>query len=321
MELIIKPTGRCNFDCTFCSANGLDIAHPENGVPQPIKELIKKLQPTGIIVTGGEPLTVDPGYYLELFELANCHISFTSNMKDFYLHPNKWKDIVTNPNFGFITSFNYGNTRRWDPHTPYTEEKFTEVHELFKEVSGRDYLPFIAVIDESNEGRIMDHIYLAKRLGTKVKINGACKIGLQDHSYPRYKILKAYIDIIDAGLEKYEMTCSERHLGRCPFNIHMLCKSTIRACYVDSNGQLHYGCCEDLLSAGKEILMDTEFPVKPVSIMPPKVKYIKKDCINCELFRLCHGCSAQLNYAKEFDNYCDEMLKLKDDLIRQGWAL
>ena len=321
MELIIKPTGRCNFDCSFCSADGLDIAHPTH-VPEPIKELIQKMKPDSIIVTGGEPMTIDPSYYLELKEIAQCHIGFTSNMKDFYLHPDKWKEIVQDPMFGFITSFNYGNSRKWDPHTVYTEEMFIDVFNRFYEVSGGQKLKFIAVIDEYNEDTIMDHVYLAKRLGTQVKINGALGEGRQHNTYPRYKIIKAYIDIIDAGLEAYEMTCSDRMLSRCPFNTEFMCGSTIRCCYVDSYGKLHYGICDDEISSGREIPMDT-FPIQSIPKKPDMKDCISKKCMYCELYRVCNSCNAQrmLAIADQDPHYCEEMQKLIPDLIRVGWKL
>lgn len=321
MELIIKPTGRCNFNCTFCSSANLDIAHPTTGVPKPIKDLILKMKPTNIIVTGGEPLTIDPEYYLELQELGKCHISFTSNMKDFYFHPEKWERLVKDPNMGFITSFNYGDTRRWDENTPYTEEKFIEVSNLFKEVSGKDFLPFIAVIDESNEDMLLDHVYLAKRLGTLVKINNASKIGRCGKNYPKWKMIKAYLNIIDLGLGDYEITCREREFGRCAFNTNFMCNSTIRCCYVDSAGKLHYGICDDEVSAEREIPMDEEFPVPINPKVPGKDQYIHDKCVYCELFRFCHGCNAHRLHAREFPEHCSEMLKMKDDLIRTGWAL
>lgn len=319
MELIIKPTGRCNFDCTFCSSAYLDIAHP-TCVPEKIKDLIQKMKPDSIIVTGGEPLTIDPAYYLELQELGNCHVGFTTNLKDFYLHPDKWNEIFTNPNFGFITSFNYGDTRRWDPETPYTEEKFIEVTNLFNEVTGQP-LPFIAVIDESNEHLLMDHIDLARRLNTMVKINCATKIGRQGINYPKYKIVQAYVKIIDMGLDQYEITCHDRELGRCAFNTNFMCNSAIRCCYVDTAGELHYGICDDELSAEKEIPMDTSFPLIPHPTIPNKSDHITKQCVYCDLFRFCNGCNSHRQHAKEFPEYCTEMLKLKDDLIRQGWSI
>ena len=320
MELIIKPTGLCNMNCTFCSAANLDIAHPSK-VPNQIKELIQKLKPNSIIVTGGEPLTIDPSYYWELLDIAQCHIGFTSNMKDFYLNPNKWKDIIQHPNFDFITSFNYGETRLWDPTTPYSEEMFRKVHKIYTEISNGKSLNFIAVIDKSNENTIMDHIYLAKDLNCKVKINGACKIGRQGINYPKYKIIKFYLDLIDMGLDQYEITCCERHLGRCALNTNFMCQSAIRCCYVDHNDKLHYGICDDLISAGIEIPMDDTFPLDPKPEIPKLQDHINNKCVYCDLFRFCHGCIAHREHAKEFPEHCEEMLKLKDRLIKTGWKL
>lgn len=321
MELIIKPTGKCNFNCTFCSADSLNIAHPKDGtVPEKLAELIQDMKPDHIIVTGGEPLTVDPMYYWRLHEIANCHIGFTTNLKDFWTHPDKWQDMFKHPDFGVITSFNYGESRLWDAHTVYTEEMFREVTQLYNDITGRP-LPFIAVIDENNEERMMDHVYLARDLRTQVKLNAACKMGRQGTNYPKYKMIQTYINIIDMGLGEYEMTCHDRKLGRCAFNTNLMCANTIRCCYIDTDGNLHYGNCEDLISIGQEIPMDTEFPVKAKAVFPAKDAIINEKCINCELFRFCNGCRAHSANAKDFPEYCDEMLKLKDDLIRQGWAM
>lgn len=325
MELIIKPTGLCNFNCEFCSASNLDISHPKNGVPKEIKDLILKMKPSTIILTGGEPLMVGPDYIMEIQELApdNTYISLTSNMKDFYFNPDKWRDVVNHPHIRFITSFNYGHTRRWDENTVYDENMFKKVTNKFKEITGGKSLPFIAIIDESNEEFIMDHIYLAKELNTKVKINGACKLGRQGKNYPKYKIIKSYIEIIDKGLEKYEITCSNRKLGQCAFNTNFMCSSTIRVCYIDSNGKLHYGRCEDEISLGKcgEIPMDENLPIDPKVEIPSIKDHITNKCSYCELFRFCNGCHEHRKHAKEFSEYCGEMMKLKDDIIRQGWAI
>lgn len=319
MELIIKPTGMCNFNCTFCSAAYLDIAHPTR-VPDKIKDLIKKMKPDSIIVTGGEPLMVNPEYYLELQELGNCNVGFTTNMKDFYLHPDKWKPIFTSPHFGFITSFNYGETRRWDENTPYTEEKFIEVTKMFTDMTGKT-LPFIAVIDDSNEDTLMDHVYLAKRLNTMVKINGATKIGRQGVNYPKYKIVKAYLKIIEMGLADYEITCHDRSLGRCAFNTNFMCNSAIRCCYVDTAGELHYGICDDELSDEREIPMDPSFPLIPCPKIPTPDEHINDKCVYCDLFRFCHGCNSHRRHAKEFPEHCEEMLKMKDEIILTGWSI
>lgn len=319
MQLIIKPTGRCNFNCTFCSACNLDIAHPNNGVPQKIKEVIERIKPDGLIITGGEPLECSPEYYLELQELAKCKISLTTNLKGLFLEPEKWKPIFTHPAFEFITSFNYGETRRWDKDTPYSEERFLEVVELYKSITGKA-LPFIAIIDESNEDKFIDHVYLAQKIGSYTKINNATAQGRQTTSYPRYKLFQQYLKIIEMGLDQFEIHCKERRVGRCPFNTHLLCGSTIRCCYVDSKGELHYSTCDDEISLGREFPLEERKP-EEVPVYPAIESHINDKCIYCDLFRLCNGCKSQREAAKTCPEHCEEMLKMKDKLIEVGWHL
>lgn len=315
MELIIKPTGRCNFACKFCSAHGLDVAHPKDGkVPEILKEYINKHKIEKIIVTGGEPLMMDPDYYYELYSLPSVmNISITTNLKDFYLNPDKWVDLFNKEWFGITTSFNYGNTRMWDKDTVYTEEMFIKVINKFKEyIPGRPVPSFIAVIDESNEDTILDHVYLAKRLNTMVKLNAAVKSGRQSKSYPRYKIIKAYNKIIDLGLEDYECNCSTRKLNKCPQNIGFKCLTMIRCCYIDKNGQMHFSTCDEQISLGHEF-SENEIPVITEN------DFIKEECSYCDLFWFCNGCNNFREDSKKFPEHCEEMKKMLPDLIRNGW--
>lgn len=324
MELIIKPTGRCNMNCKFCSAGELDIQHPaDEKVPQQIKDLIQEIKPNTIIVTGGEPLMMQPSYYYELHELTGGLICPTSNLKDFYLHPDKWVDLFKEKWFSVTTSFNYGDTRRWDADTPFTEEKFIEVINMVKDLTGRPPTSFIAVIDESNEHTAMDHVILAKKLGMQVKLNNAIAVGRQKVHFPRYKIFKYYMDIIDAGLDDYERYCSIRKSGICPFNIDMMCSTSIRCCYVDHNGKLHVGTCDEELSGGIELTYEeackTVIEYCPAPL--PASEYITPECVYCELFRLCNGCHQNRRHAKEDPNFCSEMKKLESRIIKSGWKL
>lgn len=316
MELIIRVTGRCNFDCTFCSAGSLDIAHPTNGVPEQIKDVIRTIKPNSIIISGGEPLLVGPEYYEELLELAKCPISITTNLKDFYYNPDKWVNLFTNPKIGIVTSFNYGDTRKWNPNTTYTEEKFLEVYNLFKEKTGRN-ISFIAVIDESNEKYAIKHAELAKRIGSCVRLNNAVRQGRQDVTFPRYKIFQKYFEICEAGLGEYEVYCKFKEFDKCPINTKMLCKSQIRTCYVDNDDKLHYyGCCESLFG---EKLIDYKSDIinAPKSCYPELKDHVNNNCACCELFEICNGCESQrFEYPPE---HCEEMLKLKDKFIKHGW--
>ena len=314
MELIIRVTGRCNFDCTFCSAEGLDIAHPADGrVPSEIKRVIETIHPTSIIISGGEPLMVDPGYYLELLDIAKCRMSITSNLKDFYYNPEKWVELLTRPGVGLITSFNYGDARRWDPKTPYTEEMFRKISDKYREYIGKP-LPFIAVIDENNEDTVMDHVLLAKEIGTYCRLNNVTAQGRQKSTYPKWKMIKHYLDIMDAGLGEYEIYCRDMRFDQCPMNFKMLCQCTIRTCFVDTKSKLHYyNCCEDD-TMDQEIDLTTEHIIRGPQY--PK-KHVNENCVFCDLFPLCNGCRSQARMLPP--EHCEEMLKLKDRLLKYGW--
>lgn len=319
MQLIIRVTGRCNFDCTFCSAGSLNIAHPTNGVPEQIKEVIETIKPTGLVISGGDPLLVDPSYYYELLEMNNGgikNISITSNMKDFYFHPDKWIDLFKNPRIGIITSFNYGNTRKWDSNTIYDEDKFIEIYNLYHEKTG-EKLAFIAVIDKDNKDTVIKTVKLAKRLGTICKVNNVLQQGRSDVTYPRYKMFQHYIDIIDAGLRNYEIYCKNDINSKCPINSQFLCKSSIRSCYVDKDNNLHYfGCGESEIENPLDFHQDKD--IVPCQCYPKISEHVNSKCISCELFSICNGCETQRNsYPPE---HCEEMLKLKHRLIEQGWV-
>ena len=316
MELTIRVTGRCNFDCTFCSVTNLDVKHPVNGVPDKIKELINTIKPSSISITGGEPLLVDPEYYLELYDLAKCHISIISNLKEFYYNPEKWRPVFTHPNIDIITSFNYGDTRKWDKDTIYDEEMFIKIYNMYYEMTGKS-LYFIAVIDNDNEHLVIKHTELAKRLNTKVRINNATRQGRQKYTYPRYKLFQKYFEIIEAGLGSYEIYCDKANLDHCPINRNMNCKSYIRTCYIDSNNELHYyDCCESC--QGENLINYKNDNMIPTAIYPPMKKHVNQKCSYCELFEICNGCDSQKSeYPPE---HCEEMLKMKDKFISVGWV-
>lgn len=315
MQLIIRVTGKCNFDCSFCSAGGMSIEHPLHGVPEQIKKVIANLKPTSIIISGGEPLMVDPGYYLELLEIAKCSISITSNLKDFYHHPEKWREVLRRPEIGLVTSFNYGDTRKWDPNTPYSEEMFRKVVDLYNREIQRP-LMFIAVIDESNEQFAVAHAQLAKDLDTVVRLNNATEQGRQKTTYPRYKMFQHYMDILDAGLGDYEIYTRNRRFDQCPMNCGMLCQSSIRSCYVDVLGNLHYyQCCENEELGGK-LDPENDHP-EMIPEYPPLEEHVNGDCVFCPLYRLCNGCASQrMLYPPE---HCEEMRKLIPRFQEHGW--
>lgn len=321
MELIIKPTGKCNFNCKFCAASSLDISHTPKHVPDRIKETIDILKPDGIIITGGEPLCCEPEYYEELLTMCDCNIVFTTNLKDFWLHPYKWIPLFKNDRIRVGTSFNYGNGRRWDKDTVYDEKMFRDVMSLFRENMGYTP-PFIAVITEENEDAYLKHVLLAKELDTYCRLNNALKMGRSGSYYPRYKIFKMWLDVINKGLEDYEQNCFERSFGICPINSSGMCQSCIRAIYVDGDQKVHYADCEDKLNRNDNCEIEID-KVRPIPKLTPvdHDQVITKNCLYCELCNICNGCATNRENAREDPNYCREMLKLKNDIISAGWKL
>lgn len=324
MHLIIKPTGLCNFNCTFCSAHDLTIHHPSDGkVPEKIKNFINELKPDSLIITGGEPLMVSPDYYYNLHEIIDCPISATTNLKDFYLHPEKWASLFKEKWFSIATSFNYGDSRRWDKNTVYDDIMFKKVMEKYRQYVDDDIPIFLSVIDENNEDRVIDHVLLAKELHTQAKLNNAISAGLQSKTYQRYKMFQHYLKIIEMGLEDYEYYCSARHIDECPRNIHHYCSTSIRCCYLDNHNELHIATCDEQLSFGHELPEDQIIPKSKIPV--PEIinpsDYITDKCPYCNLFSLCNGCRTNRDGAKQDPNYCTEMKKLEQKIIDTGWMI
>lgn len=342
MELIIKPTVACNFACTFCSAGTMccDHNYDKKNVPNVLRDYIIRTKPTNIIVTGGDPLMMDPEYYYQLYELIKDNpnnsynidnsytcISLTTNLKDFYLNPDKWSPLFNEPWIGIGTSFQYGDGRRWDKDTIYTEEMFMKVQELLKERTGK-YAQFIAVIDEKTEDSVLDLCRLAKKLNVQVRINNViCAGKYSKDTYPRYKIYQKYFEIIDAGLGEYETNCVERGDNKCPKNCYGECKYFIHCAFVDENGKLLISTCDEQMSHGYFIDESLWYPDEledqswrnSCKILYGPEDYISNKCPTCELFGLCNGCLTNREAAKKDPNYCQEMTKIKDKIIDYGW--
>ena len=330
MELIIKPTVACNFACTFCSAGKMcNHKYDPNNIPDVLKEHILKTKPNHVIITGGDPLMMNPEYYYKLHDILpkNSHISMTTNLKDFYLNPDKWTALFNEPWMGIGTSFQYGNDRKWDENTVYTEEMFLKVQDLFYQRTGRHAF-FIAVINEDNEDTVLDLCRLAKKLGVSVKINNMLSVGkYENKTYPRYKMYKKYLEVIDAGLEDYETNCLDRKVNRCPKNFYGACEYSIHCVMVDENGELKLSTCDEQMALGHYLdkkywnLNEIEsFKCDGRNTINPK-DYIKPECPACELFGLCNGCRTNRDEAKKDPIYCEEMLKIKDKIIEYGWWL
>lgn len=322
MILLIKPTSACNFCCDFCSIKDLKIKMQRKHVPQQIKDLIKKLKPDWISVTGGEPLTQEPSYFYELLDLIDGEVAMTSNLKYFYENPDKWVPLFKNPRITVCTSFQYGNGRKWDKNTPFTEEKFSEIIKLYEEKVGREPPQFIAVITEENYDRALDHLYLAKKLNTRCKLNRVLSLGgAKDDYFPFAKMIDLYYEIKKRGLDPWYADIDSFQFGTCNINTNLLCDSTTRATWVKQDGTLEYGNCEDLLASGMSKRdINEERPNQLPTELNPEV-LISKNCLTCELCKLCNACEANRFCNKKDPNHCQEMLKRMDKIKEMKWLL
>ena len=301
MELIINPTNRCNFDCTFCSAYNL----PKGDIDR--KRLYnyikcKRDEINIIIFNGGDPLMMEPEFYTNIIELTkdyNIPLSLTTNLYDFYINPDKWIDLF--------------KTRRLKNGKVYDKDMFIKVINLFNDKIG--YKPsFISVIEEDNSIKTMkDTILFAKEIGTTCKLNKALSYGRQDAYYPRYRFIaqytKAMYDLINEGIkvEKYETNFRNIHNffnnkeSHCPLNRR--CHNNILCI----NPDFKFYNCSNIATNPK---LYSKYSTNTVHSFYQDYQCIKNKCVLCELFNFCNSCKSYVEECirnSDIRNYCTEM--------------
>lgn len=317
VQLIVRSTSRCNFNCTFCSASKLKGELLVDDIIQHIRDY----QPIqSLIFEGGDPTCKSPDFYwnvLDRIEKESLNVEtygMTTNMWDFYKRPDKWVDLFKLPNMHVCTSFQYGN-KRLIGKTVYTESMFTEVYDQFQKLVGKP-LPFIAVIDQDNRDSVLKTVQLAKRLDTSCKINAAFEAGNQDVGYGLPDILEDYTMIINHGLEQYENNCmtivdiikKRNDSNNCPWMRN--CNSSIRCvspnnevstCSIE-NSWIDYKAPLNKNGERDMTLMSEGFVVKP-------------QCLSCHLFDWCNQCRVAVMQAKHTPNFCERMQQVMPKLI------
>lgn len=194
---------------------------------------------------------------------------------------------------------------------------FIDTMQLFANRIG--YVPyFISVISQDNESRALDHLRLAKRLGTKCKLNAMLDLGLSQSTYPFYKMVDIWLAAEHEGLSEWHNNAIQLKHGGCCFNTNGLCQSTIRAMWIANDGSLKYGNCEDMLLLGSKIPVDaaqpTASPANLTDVISPR-------CYTCELCRLCNSCRSQRRANAKDQHFCEEMLKRKEQILDSGWNI
>ena len=334
MDLVIKPTERCNFNCSFCSSPK-KLETEEVDVNKVLYFLDCYPETRTIIVNGGDPLMMDPKYYFDILhhiedQELQTTLCLMTNLWGFYQYPEKWKELFQARNVKVGTSFQYGEGRR-TMTGPFTEDLFRKVITKFEDYIG--YTPmFIAVINEDNEDTVIKTIELAKELKTVCKINPMFKSGRASNPYPLYKMYKNYLHIIDKGLDKYEQnstnlknfssgttTCS------MPFNKQM-CDQGIR-CIGPRN---EYHSCpainddhyDDYNRMKFTYELNFEADMKEQRLNRLNTIYLmslKPECLECPLYKLCNNCAKHVKDYKEMgeefiEEHCNGMKEQQEEL-------
>lgn len=337
MDLIIKPTERCNFKCTFCSSTHItDDKSTELDLVYIYRFLERFPETNTIIVNGGDPLMMHPSYYTQLFEHldsidSNASVSFTTNLWPFYKNPARWKDIFNHPRMGITTSFQYGGGRLKGDLTEFSEEDFWLTSNAMLEHCG--YRPdFIAVITEENQHLAVKNVELAKKMGVECKLNYAFSsgppvkfkniiMGQEGKPYMLAEIYEIYVKVWEAGLAPWEYNTKQmvKRLSQggttCPQNRE--CDGGIRT--LQPSGD-YYSCGafgDDKLfpiDYEKEMAGDKVFPLR----FQPEIQSLKQGCYSCPMFQICNGCKKTIKDLKDYnmvESHCSKMKKLAPSII------
>jgi radical SAM protein with 4Fe4S-binding SPASM domain len=327
MDLIVKPTELCNFKCTFCSSS--KITENDNTAQLDLLKIFRFLDrypdTQTIIVNGGDPLMMDPKYYMDIIEFLDrnnypASISLTTNLWPFYKKPEKWLEVFQNPRVGIATSFQYGGGRLKGDFTEFTEEDFWKCSDAVLKYCG--YRPgFIAVIVEENEDTVIKTVELAKKMDVVCKVNYAMASGEQSAPYVKGKMYKGYVDIWKAGLADWEhntqamMVKLKGHSTTCPVNRD--CDAGIRTLQPEGD---YYSC--GAFGDDMDKAIDFEREMAGEFFTPLRedlhLNNLKRSCFTCPMFQICNGCRKTVKDLKEHnlvEEHCLHMKSIAEDII------
>ncbi len=338
MDLIIKPTERCNFKCTFCSSTQITDDKSAELDLQYVFDFLKRYPETKtIIVNGGDPLMMDPSYYWKIIEHldqinSNATLSFTTNLWPFYKNPDKWVKLFNHKRLGITTSFQYGGGRLKGDLTEFSEQDFWAVSDMMLEKVG--YRPdFISVITEENEHLAIKNVELAKEMNVECKLNYAFSsgppvkfkgitMGQEGKPYMLADIYEIYVEIWKRDLYHWEFNTKQMmsrlkgYATSCPQNRD--CDGGIRnlqpsgdyySCGAFGDDRLYSIDFQEEMS-GKKI-----FPIRNEINLQTMTDY----CYTCPMFQICNGCKKTIKDHKDYGltkKHCEKMKTLAEDIIR-----
>jgi radical SAM protein with 4Fe4S-binding SPASM domain len=339
MNLVINPTEKCNFRCTFCSSTAIaDNKKDEVCLSQIERFLIRYPNTSSIIINGGDPLMMSVEYYWNLLDIidklnTNTKVCMVSNLWAFYKNPDKWVDLFNHPNISIMTSFQYGEKRLKGDGSVFTEKDFVKVFNLFLEKTGKR-LMFISVIDDENIESSIDTVLLAKRLKTTCRLNPTfgsgptvnikgINMGSYNYAIKLSDIYEIYVKIAKLGLTEYEYNTQQvvRRLREantaCPLSD--TCSVNIRT--INPSGK-YYSCPafahdkEYSIDFEKEMEGDVENPYKKDEL---DLKSMKMSCFTCPMYVYCGACRKTIKDHKRLglvEDHCKKMKQLAPEIIK-----
>lgn len=320
MEFVLKPTQLCNFKCSYCSS--------EHIAKKSIIDLdcvLKYIDLLGgikghsnIVVNGGDPLTLEPQFYLSMLDKIHKNnydidILIVSNMYDFYKHPDKWNTVFSDNNVSLCMSFEYGTERKSKDGMIADETYFLNVFHKIRELYNGYKISFISVVTKDNYDNSIKSVQLAKKLDTQCRLNGVVSVGRSEETIPLYNMLDLYKKIVEQGLQDYEM--NTRYLIRLLRGEKVNACGYTRTCYLglrclNTDGVLHNcGMLSDLdiQDKGKYRLNDFNHQL---NLAKTEMYAIKPECGSCPWFMVCNGCFAKIrHYKKDVPDHCEQMKK------------
>lgn len=340
MDLIIKPTEKCNFKCTFCSSTKITDDKTAELDHQHIFDFLKRFPETNtIIVNGGDPLMMDPEYYQIILDHLDendypASVSFTTNLWPFYKNPTKWMNIFSHKRVGVTTSFQYGGGRLKGDLSEFTEEDFWNVSNKFLTYFG--YRPdFISVITEENEQDAIKNVELAKKMNVVCKLNYAMssgppvmfkgiRMGQEGNPYLLANIYEIYVEIWKRGLAPWEFNTTQMmkrlkgHSTCCPQNRE--CDGGIRT--LQPSGD-YYSC--GAFGDDRQYPIDFKAEMSGATIRPLRHEFelqtMTDNCYGCPMFEICNGCKKTIKDHKDYgltEVHCRKMKTLADDIIKSN---
>lgn len=318
MDIIINPTNKCDFNCTFCKNSELkDETLTAEDTIKLLKPYIKDMDK--IIFSGGEPLMMKPEYYESIFNFLNkskkrlIKVIFYTNLHPWLADPTIWDDIFNRENVKVITGFQFGPNRRLLDGKVYIPVIFKSVMNKFN-YSYRYSPNFVSVVDTENQMNIIKTARLARELRCRCRLDKIMTLGRAKtiKYFPWYRLLILYNKIIDEKLDNYVINIDyikdyfNNRNTECP--VDRKCYHNIRVI----NNDKRIFSCPNLVSNKKfnkyEMIDEDE-----CDLFAKDNEFIHIQCMGCKYYKFCNSCRSIIEEVKKFkdeENYCKQMKKI-----------